>query len=382
MSEFTNKWNHFWFENVSVDTLCLIRIFTGITFLIKLTVFLPLLREGVLSITVPKYTFYDPNIFHLEGFRNAVPGFEWLPVPSFALYQNIELVLIILGLLFTLGLFTRYAATAIALIYSYILLISQFNYHHHVFLFVIVFWIISFSKCYSRYSLDSYSRLSKPNNVKGMILPYRILQVLVSIVYLFSVLNKCNEGWLTGSLMYIYYQQGTVSGVIVDTIDKLFAFSSFAPYKELFWKSLGPATLAIEAILIFGLWVPALRRLSIFLGIILHASIFMMMNVETFSFQMWVLYIAFLYPKTETNIVCYNNKHLNTIRFVKLCKLLDWFKRIKWQPVTQSVSMTAINNNNKFFAGTPAFVFITGLLPGTFIFSYILGLFYSMAKRS
>lgn len=376
-----SAWNKYWFEEKSRESFCLIRIFFGLVFLVKLTFFIPLLREGVVNIIIPKFTLYDTGLFHIEGFRNAVPGFEWLPVPSFTQYQNIEIIIIILAVLFTIGLFTRYVGPVLAIIYTYLFLISQHNYHHHVFLIVIVLYILGFSNCYMHYSMDSYLGLNKEKDGNIKYLPIRLLQVLISIVYLFSFLHKCNHGWLTGELTYLYYQQGTVSGYLVNLIDSIFSVGFLSDYKIHFWKLLGPLTVITEGFLAFAIWIPRLRRFAIFVGLIFHSMIFMFINVETFSFQMWVLYMAFIHTESKQNKVYYNGNNVCDLRFIRICKLLDWFKRIELIN-SNNKNIYAVGLDNKQMTGVvSSYLFVFSLFPITFIPAYIVNIFYSVFNR-
>ncbi len=324
----------------------------------------------------PKYSFYLQRDFHLEGFRNPVPGFEWLPVPNFYQYQFIEELLLIASVFFILGIFTRFIGVFISLTFTYLFLISQFNYHHHTFLFIVVLLILGFSRCNEHYSIDSL--IYQKDKKKRIILPIRLLQVFISIVYSFSFIQKLNYSWISGDIILLFLKERTIRGDFPEFINSTLSM----PYLEYFWRSLGPFTIFTEGLLAFGLWFPGLRRFTLLMGIILHTGIDLTIGVATFSMQMMALYIVFLYPESKMNTVYYDSKNLMH-RFLLLPgKLLDWFQRIEW------VGTGNENRNIRFSAmgqkpvGGIKFIYaVLSLMPLTFVLSFIPGLYLFIKKR-
>lgn len=333
----------------------------------------------------PKYTFSSLRHFHLEGFRNPVPGFEWLPVPDFYQYQFIEEILLVASVFFIFGLFTRAAGILISVVYLYLFLLSQFTYHHHIFNFVIAMLILGFSTCNDRYSLDSMIFGIGPD--KRKILPIRLIQVFVSIVYTFSFIQKLNYPWISGDIVILFLTQQTISGDFTEFINSLLS----KPYNLYFWKALGPFTVFGEGLLAFGLWVPRLRRFTILVGVLLHTGIDITIGVSTFSFQMMALYIAFIYPESKQNTVYYDGKKIQHRLLVLFGRLFDWLQRIRWTDYnSDGFSRRGIENTGglKFArqSGRPSggikFVYgVTSLLPLTFVFSFIPGLYLFIKKR-
>lgn len=323
----------------------------------------------------PKHHFSSYKNFYFEGFSNPLPGLEWLPVPEFYQYRFIEELLLVASVFFILGIFTRYIGVFISVVYSYLFLLSQFTYHHHTFLFIIVLLILGFSRCNDHYSIDSL--IYKRENKKGKILPIRLLQVFISIVYTFSFIQKLNYSWLSGDIILLFLSEHTIRGDFSEFINSTLNM----PYLEYFWRSLGPFTLFAEGLLAFGLWFPRLRRFTILMGIMLHLGIDLTIGVATFSFQMMALYIVFIYPESKQSTVFYDSKNLLHKLVVLPGKFLDWFQRIKWVDYSTDSTVTE-NRCLKFSAmgGQPRggmnFIYgIMSLLPITFILSFIPGLY-------
>jgi len=366
-------WNKFWFEKRSRESLCLLRIFYGIVFLFKLTGFHNLQRIGELNFLFTKHKFWGEKTFYLDGFRNPVPGFDWLPVPSVSQYQAIEDILFVCTVFFIIGFFTRFFGIVIALTYTYLFLLSQFSYHHHVMTFVVVLLILGFSSCNGHYSVDAF--INKQTGVKGKILPVRLIQVFISIVYLFSFIQKCNYSWLSGDIILLFLSQGSIKGDFVEITNAAFNTDLLNPYKLYFWRLLGPFTVVSEALLAFGLWIPGLRRFAILVGLILHMGIDLTMGVGTFSMQMIVLYVAFITPESYRNTVLYNGKNAMHRIFVFCGRMLDWLQRVKWESHDEISGMVFYGPDNKYQQGTDLLYRTISLFPLTFIPSFIPGIY-------
>jgi len=384
-SKLIKYWNKFWFEERSRQSLCLLRIVFGTIFFFKLTGFHNLQKIGDMGFRFPKHTFSSLQNFHLEGFRNPVPGFEWLPVPNFYQYQFIEEILLVASLFFILGIFTRYVGVFISLVYTYLFLLSQFSYHHHTFLFAVALLILGFSRCNDHYSIDSL--IFKKNYKKGKILPIRLLQLLITIVYFFSFIQKFNFPWISGDIVLLYISQHTIRGDFTDFTNSVLKM----PFWEYFWRSLGPFTVFAEGLLAFGLWIPRLRRFTILTGIILHTSIDLTIGVATFSLQMMALYIAFICPESYQNKVFYDYSNLKHRVLVYFGKLFDWFQRVKWVDYeSESFNQLGFEKGTNLQFCPPGrrptgginFIYgVLSLLPITFVISFVPGIYLYIRKK-
>ena len=369
-------WNKFWFEERSRESLCLLRIFYGIIFLFKLTGFHNLQYIDKLRFRFTKHTFSSERKFYLDEFSNPVLGFDWLPVPSFSQYQAIEDILFVCTVFFIIGFFTRFFGIIIAVTYTYLFLISQFSYHHHVMNFVVVLLILGFSNCSDQYSLDSIIR--RRGYVKRKILPIRLIQVFITIVYFFSFIQKCNYSWLSGDIIILYLNQGTIRGDFVNFLNSVFNIDYLSSFKEYFWRSLGAFTIFSEGLLAFGLWIPRLRRFTILIGILLHLGIDLTMGVATFSMQMMVLYIAFITPESYQNTVLYKSEKLRHRIFVFFGRMFDWLQRVKWESNNNIRSVVFYAPDKKYKVGTDQVYGLLSLFPLTFIPSFLIGIYITI----
>ena len=132
-------WNRFWFEPDDGRALALFRLLFGFTFVLKLTGATGLFRLARLEIELPRRGVFPVSAM-LDTFYAPYPGLEWMPLPSPACFARIEEALLVLALLLTAGLFTRVTTVLLAPLSTYVFFLSQLNFHHHMYFFLIVFY--------------------------------------------------------------------------------------------------------------------------------------------------------------------------------------------------------------------------------------------------
>lgn len=225
--------------------------------------------------------FTSESSYFLDEFAGLYQGFSWLPVPSFEQYVFIEHILIIATILFIIGLFTRVVGPLTFILFLYIFMLSQFFFLHNSFGMAIVLLILGFSSSGNHYSLDAYFKTKKQEN--KVVLPIRLIQVLVTILYVFSAINKLNPGWFNGHVLEALYLNGVMSGPVTTVV---LSFISF--------KILSFATIIVQIFLPIGLWIKKIRYFVIIIGILFHLSTLAMMGVTNFSLLMIVLLLSFI----------------------------------------------------------------------------------------
>jgi hypothetical protein len=281
-------WQRFWFERRTTKAISLVRILFGVTLLMKLTGVWGLYRVGsAVSIGLPLHEFSSPSEYVLDGYRLPVPGFWWLPVPTFEQFRLIEDVQLLLCVALIAGALTRVVAPLLTLALVYPFLLSQFLYNHHLMLFILVVGVLSIAPCADHYSVDAKLRGTAAHALRS-VYSLRLLQVLVTLVYLFSALAKSSGGWLSGGVLEAVDATGRIRGPFSEVILTVVSF-----------RLLAIGTFLIEWLLVFGLWVPRIRRWVAVAGVVLHLSIDGMMDVGTFSYEMIALYVVFLHREGD-----------------------------------------------------------------------------------
>lgn len=359
----SGAWRRFWFRPASTETLGLVRIFVSFTMVLKMIGTWGIYRGlGGLRLQLP----------HREGmshgaFRLPVPGFEWLPPIDRGDVRLGESLVLALAVLMTVGLGTRVVTAAMAAVTLYYLLESQWNYLHHVNVYVWVFFIFALSPMGDHYSLDALIRRwwagrrgVDPAPPVRPVLYQRLLQVFVSVLYVTTTIGKLTPEWFTGRFMTVLGSQGWLKGPWKDTL------LSLLPPPVLGWW-----TLFAEGILGFGLWHPRTRRFTAWCGVSLHLGIDAMMNVTTFSYLMISLYLAFGSSKSGGSQLSYDPSDPRQRAFAGFVWLFDWTRRfsVVKGAVGEGLSVSPADGGPAR-RGIDALVTVGGLLPVTFMVGY------------
>jgi hypothetical protein len=371
MSRLRAAWDRLWFAPASTETLGLVRVFVGLTLVLKHTGTWGIYRGwGALHLRLP----YHDGLQH-GPFRLPVPGFDWLPPMTAATQRSWDALALILAVLLTVGLGTRVVAPALALLLLYALLESQFNYLHHVNVYAWVVCIFALSPVGDHYSLDAALRrlwdrrrgLSTARPVRP-ILHQRMLQVFVSVLYLTTTIGKLTPDWFDGSIFEALDKGRFLKGPFKATLLGL-----FPPVFMAWW------TLFAEGLLAVGLWHPKTRRFTAWCGIALHLGIDAMMNVTTFSYLMISLYLCFAAPQTgQTSLSVDPSRPL--LRGLGLgVRALDWTQRLR---VVHAPGPAAVcTPEGEPLRGVHALGRVLGLLPLTFMVGLWVDLGLGLLRR-
>lgn len=171
--------------------------------------------------------------------------------------------------------------------------------HHHTHMMMLATWLLAVTPCGGSYSLDRYLAVGSARRVlrplpveRGPLWGQRLLGVLVSSVYLWSVYSKLTPAFMSGARMEQIFM----------------TFYGSSAYPE--WAGFHSAMLALawitlltEVFLAVGLWVPRTRRLAIAVGIVFHAALYYTLPVSTFSALMLLLYLTFPDPDAVHRVI-------------------------------------------------------------------------------
>jgi hypothetical protein len=144
------------------------------------------------------------------------------------------------------------------------------------------------------WSLDARRRgSSSPRAPWGL----RLLQVQVSLIYLFSVAAKLHgDTWQDGTAVGRAVQLGDLQRFLVPhSIATDIAVSSLLTY----------GTLIVEGALVFGLWLPRFRWLVMAAGVSIHLGIEATLLIGWFSFAIISTYLAFVPAEHLRTAVAY-----------------------------------------------------------------------------
>lgn len=370
-------WNRFWFRESSTESLGILRIFYGICVFCKSTGLWGLERAELPRLQLPFRR--TPPIAQLgDLYRNPIPGFDWIPPIGIDAWQTIEVVAMIAAVFWTLGFMTRLSGLVIFLNFAIPMAHSRFDYWHHsanFLLFMMLFVCLDMGR---HYSYDAILFRKNKDSGPQSIAPIRMVQVLLTWVYISTLFGKLNDGWFSGTVMQVLADLGMLKG----------------PFRPLILSTIGTFglscyTLFAQAFFAIFVWT-RFRRWAFLFGVMLHLGIDLVMNVTTFSFQMMSLYICFIHPKAKLTEVFYDSQSTRQRLLVETWTYFDWFDRICWRDIRHSASAESRTGdsvikwvrragkvavrrpNGETLQGLRATHEIMGLLPVTFLPSFAL----------
>ncbi len=154
-------------------------------------------------------------------------------------------------------------------------------YHHHTFLLTVALGLLAMAPCGRSFSVDRW-RSGVPE--RGPLWALDLIGLQVAIVYAWGAAIKVDLAFL--------------SGHDLDVI-AAYLYTGALPVGLPSWVLSGAAggVVMLEAALAVGLWSAASRRWLLPAGIVLHATIYWLLPVSTFTVTMISLYLVFVDPE-------------------------------------------------------------------------------------
>ena len=135
--------------------------------------------------------FKDPEYLYFP-----YPELDWVPVFS----SNGMWMLLGLGfiatILFTIGVFHRYVAAIMALVYGYFFSLDSVYYNNHYYLIFLFALLMIFAKGDAAFTPLKSKRESFISNWN-----YIIFQIQISIVFFYGGLSKLSSDWINGNII-------------------------------------------------------------------------------------------------------------------------------------------------------------------------------------
>lgn len=213
--------------------------------------------------------------FILSGLASGkltMPFVDWAPgVTSYAA-SGVLTVGIMAGVALILGVGTRPAGLAYAIMMAFLLLWDQQTYSSHQVLVMLLVAYLAFAESGAAWSVVRHT--GPMAQVPWW--PQLLMMTQLSVLYLFAGLSKINTQFLSGQPLSDW-----VRWPLPDWV--------FAP--------MSIATVIVEVfVLAVGLWVPATRLVAIAAGICLHLSIVTMLSDQTIQLVAFALACTSIYP--------------------------------------------------------------------------------------
>jgi len=189
-----------------------------------------------------------------------------------------------------IGLWTRIfvplaAASALYLVYyvGHVKGVTAYAHHHTTLLAWAMVWL-ALTPCGKSYSVDRWLALRRGEapEERGNLWGLRLMSLQVAAVYFWTAMAKCDRGFLSGARLANYAMKFYSGSSAIDEGALHVAFVVAA------WM-----TVLLELSLAFGLFFRASRRWLVVPGLVLHGVFYVMLDVNTFTVTMWLMYLSF-----------------------------------------------------------------------------------------
>ncbi len=224
----------------------------------------------------------------------AMPTMIALPRPTETVTMLLAGVWLAAALLLGIGFRARFAAAAIAGCIAYTLALDWQTYSNHLYLFGVLAGLLALAESSAVWSLDARFRGPRPLVAAW---PLWLMQVQLSVVYLFAALTKLNGSFLGGEVIRQFLHPAALE-LASRWIDAQVLLVVFAV-----------ATILTEFWLAAGLWLPRFRLATAVIGAGFHAvlvltggSVFGQPDpaLALFALAMGALYVPFFARRTAS----------------------------------------------------------------------------------
>ena len=263
--------------------------------------------------TYPRSTFAIEGGFHLPYFSLIEP----VSSQTYDLLHSVQYPLI---LMVGLGFLTRISCTALLIVQGYVFFADQLNFRNHPYFFLLVLLLLIASPASEALSVDTMLQRWRQGRAKRRLVKFfgaegsfwgsrrpltfqRMIQVQVSLVYLFAALHKINPAFLGGAVLGNYLGGDLFEGASGRFLETMLTDRGFESLRSLVQD---PSSLILaswtvvflEFFLAFALWHHRTRPAGLLAGISFHLSIAWIMNIHVFSYAVIASYLLFLEPET------------------------------------------------------------------------------------
>jgi hypothetical protein len=249
-----------------------------------------------------------------------IPASLVVPRP---VYLVVTLVQLVLALIVVSGWHARAALFASSLSGLYVLLCDRLQYHNNRYALLLFAFILSFAPCERRARDDS------DDSERGPLWAQRLAQLQLAIIYLASGSSKLlDPEWRAGRVIGDRLARSFERSVALGVPAGLMRWLAEPQVAELLSK----AAIGTELFLSVGLFLPRLRVLALFVGIVFHVTIEVTSQVELFGWLCLTMYVLFAAPSTRERIVHFDPGRAPSRMAAGALRRLDWLRRFDFRP--------------------------------------------------
>ena len=233
--------------------------------------------------------------------------FDWAPrlesLPSIAVFTAVWMLA---GVGLTLGIRARVCAGVLCAMSAGLHFVDQNFWGHHVYFMTLVLLLLTIIDSDASLSVR-WLRSRRPER-DVLWWPVWLVQVQLSLAYLFTAIAKLNPAFLGGAVLQ----------------------TAIALPPEWAWLAawLALPALAAEFFIGIALWVPALRPWALLVGFGLHGLVPFLMGpyvgLLVFTLLVWSVYVLFVDDRPQSRLVVWDD----TCSFCR--GWITWLRRLDW----------------------------------------------------
>jgi hypothetical protein len=301
---------------------------------------------------------YFGDVFHLPLLPEAL-------VPALPVYLALQLVALCGGVLAVLGWCARGGLFLSAGIGLFLLFANRLDYHNNRFALLLLALLAAFTPCdRSLLLVRSRARALPEAERRGPVFATNLIRLTVSAVYLSSGGGKLLDAdWRGGQTMLVRFARSledlTARGV---TLPEPLASAVASP---LLASLASKAAISLELFLAVALWLPKLRPLALYAGVLFHLNIELSARVELFSYVMGVAYVAFVVPEVRERVVELDPGSTWGRWLGGALPWVDWLARFR-VVVTPGAPFAVVDRSGDRHTGVAAFGALARAIPAVF----------------
>ncbi|MEM6642364.1 MAG: HTTM domain-containing protein [Bacteroidota bacterium] len=268
-------------EKVDNSPLVLFRIFYGLL----------LTGESIGAILTGwvNETFIEPK------FTFTIIGFEWMqPLAGDGMIYYF-ILMGILGILISLGLFYRVATFGFLVMWTVAYMMQKSHYNNHYYLLILLAAVMFVLPAHRSRSLDVRLGFARPEDACERICHwFFILQIM--IVYVYASFHKINPDWINGSPLNIWFKYKTDYWLIGPLLGK-----EWMPYL-IAWGGI-----LFDGTIVFLLLHPKSRKIGFVLSLVFNLFNSAVFQIGIFPYLM-ILLCVFFFPPEQIRSIFFRRK--------------------------------------------------------------------------
>jgi hypothetical protein len=310
MSAFGDAYRRFFGEERDALVLGVLRLgMSALLFFNGLRLVLEFLRAG-----------YFADYFHM-------PLIPETCLPSRAGYGLLLAIQALAALCAFFGVRPREALLGASSLGLYLLLCDRLQYHNNRYALLLLGFLLAFTPCDRSMLIVRGRQHTLPREQRiAPTFARRLFQLQVSLIYLGSTTGKLfDSDWRSGQVLFMRYARATE--LAASQGHPLPAWVLVVFTSVWFASLAAKAAICSELFIAIGMWLPRVRRLALWLGVVFHISIELTASVELFSWLMLVAYFSFVIPEVRERRFEFDSQRAQWLaRFVGL---FDWCARFE-----------------------------------------------------